>query len=251
MSYLASNAVVLRSFKLGESDRLVTFLTREAGMVKAVAKGAVKSRKRFGGVLLTGNHVAIRVFIKKKTTLHRLDAADLVEAYSALSNDPALFAAGSHLLELTGAFAVQGENDPRQFALLTSTLRGLCNLGLEERLLRIFELRTLSYGGHAPYFETCVDCQKPIKENQTVCFSRQEGGVRCMGCEGDPDAVRIPPGTRRLLSDVIQVESKLLPRLVFKKNDLITAGRILPPFCEYVLSRKLRSWRILRRLRRR
>lgn len=248
MAFLTSNAVVLRSYKLGESDRLMTFLTREAGLVKAVAKGAVKSRKRFGGVLLTGTHVQVRIFIKKKTTLHRLDAADLVESYSCMNSDPVLFAAGSHLLELTAAFAVEQQGDSRQFALLTSTLRALCNLGLEERLLRIFELRTLQYAGHAPNFEHCSDCGTQVDPAKTVCFSLKDGSIRCFKCEGDPDLVRLPPGPRRLFSDVVSVEAKKLPKLVFRPKDLEIAKKTIPAFCEYTLTRKLRSLRMLYRL---
>lgn len=249
MSYLTTNAVVLRSMKLGESDRLITFFSREAGLIKAVAKGAVKSKKRFGGVLLTGHHVSIQVFLKKKTTLHRLQGADLVESYDNLTKDPVLFSAGSHLLELTFGFAMIHESDQRQFTLLTSTLRALDNLGLEERLLRIFELRTLSYAGVAPNFDTCSDCQKPAGDKKSVCFSFQEGGIRCLRCEGDPDLVRIPPGTRKLLSQIILVEPKKLPQLVFKKMDLEISKRILPPFCEFTLGKKLRSLRLMVKMR--
>lgn len=235
--------------KLGESDRLVTFFSRDAGLLKAVAKGAVKSRKRFGGVLLTGQHVLVNVFIKKKTSLHRLQTADLVEAYSGLAADPVLFAAGSHLLELTAAFAMLHEPDLRQFTLLTSTLRALNNLGLQERLLRIFELRTLTYAGVAPNFDTCAECGKPANDARGVCFSFQDGGIRCLRCEGDPDLLRIPPGTRKLLSQIIRVESKRLPQLAFKKRDLEIVKRILPHFCEFTLARKLRSLRMMARLR--
>lgn len=248
MSFLTTQAVVLRRMRLGESDNIVTFLTREAGLVKAVAKGAAKSRKRFGGVLLTGNHVDIRLFLKKRTTLHRLDAADLVEPYAALSTDPALLAAGSHLLELTAGFAAPHQADPRQFTLLTSTLRALCSHGHQERLLRIFELRTLAYAGVAPNFSSCVHCGKPLPDNRTVAFSFAAGGVSCASCASDPQARRVPPGTRRLLADVLVVQARMLPRLSFKPADLAVAKTIVPPFCEYTLGRKLRSLRMLKRL---
>ena len=248
MSFLTTNAVVLRRFSLGESDKIISLLTRESGLVKAVARGAAKSRKRFGGVLMTGNHVAVQVFMKKKTTLHRLDAADLVEPYSELSTDQVLFAAASHLLELSMAFALQQVGDQRQFVLLTSTLRALCANGYEERLLRIFELRTLSYAGVAPSFDFCANCGAAASASKPEFFSIPAGGIRCRRCGGESGAISIPPGARRLLSDVLSVEPRLLPRLRFKSGDLAAAKRIIPPFCEYTLSRKLRSLRMLKRL---
>ena len=248
MSFLTTNAVVFRKYRLGESDLIVSLLTREAGLIKAVAKGAAKSRKRFGGLLLTGTHVTARVFMKKKTTLHRLEAVEMIEPYTALSKDPVLLGAGSHLLELTAAFALEQVADPRQFALLTSTLRALNTRGLEERLLRIFELRTLAYNGVAPNFDVCVTCGEAIKPTQTVSFSVGSGGVICRTCEQDPDAITLRPGTRRLLAEVLSVESKKLPGLQFEPEDLKIAKRIVPPFCEYTLGRKLRSLRMIKQL---
>jgi DNA repair protein RecO (recombination protein O) len=241
MSFLTTKAVILKKMNLGESDKLVTFLTREAGIVKAIAKGAVKSRKRFGGVLETGSHVEIRVFIKKKTSLHRLEAVDLVEPYTKLSGEPKLFAAASHLLELTAAYAEEGVSDPRQFVLLTSSLRGLCSRGFDERILRIFELRTLAYAGIAPNFDACPECNGLPPENRAVAFSIPEGTIRCLRHEGDPDLPRIPPSTRNLFSAICHVGSKELAALEFTANDLKIAKRLLPAFCQYQLSRKLRS----------
>jgi DNA repair protein RecO (recombination protein O) len=248
MAYITTNAVVLRTFSLGETDRLMTFLSREYGLLKAVAKGAAKSKKRFGGMLLTGSHVTIRVFIKKKTTLHRLESADLVEPYSALNNDPALFAAASHLLELTAGFAGEQQGDPRQFTLLTSTLRALARKGLDERLLRIFELRTLAYAGLAPNFTDCADCCEPVAADKSACFSVKDGSIRCATCDAMSGLVRLAPATRKLMQEVVTIQAKLLPTLVFRPTDLATAKRTIPPFCEYTLGRKLRSLRMLKKL---
>lgn len=248
MSYLSSQAVILRKFKLGESDSVVTFLTRDYGTLKAVAKGAVKSKKRFGGVLLTGNHVTAKIFIKKKTTLHRLESADMVEHYHPLSEDPVLFAAASHLLELSAAYSVPNVGDTRQFALLVSSLRALSAGGLDEKLLRIFELRTLAYAGVAPNFDHCGHCGKPPANVKAAWFSFSTGTILCGQCAPGPDAIRIEQGTRRLFSEVVHVESRLLPRLVFTRNDLAAAKQIIPSFCEYNLSRKLRSLRMMYRL---
>jgi len=248
MTFLTTSAVVLGEFKLGESDKIISLYTREAGLVRAVAKGAIKSRKRFGGVLLTGSHVEARVFIKKKTTLHRLDAADLLEPFARLSTNPPLFAAGCHLLELCARFSVEEVGDSRQFALLVSTLRALALKGLKERFLRIFEIRTLSYAGHGPNFQHCAKCGKEGSMGKAGLFSIENGSVICARCKTGERLVKIPSGSRRLFSDIMRIESKLLPRLVFRPSDLAIAEKVIPPFCEYTLGRKLRSLRMLRRL---
>ena len=248
MAFLKTKAVILRTYNLGESDKIISLFTREAGIVKAVAKGAVKSRKRFGGVLLTGSHIEAGVFLKKKTTLHRLDAADLIEPYAKLNSDPILFTTACHLLELSAGFAVQQVGDRRQFTLLTSTLRGLCNKGFDERLLRIFELRTLSYAGHAPNFEYCAKCGNQILPEKPALFSIQSGSVLCGACLSEDGLIKLSAGARKLFNDVLKVEAKMLPRLVFRPSDLAIAKKTIPPFCEYTLGRKLRSLRMLRRL---
>jgi DNA repair protein RecO (recombination protein O) len=184
---------VIGSHPLGEADRIVTFLTRSSGKVRAVAKGARKSRKRFGANLMLLSRVRLAWFENERRDLARLESADLLESFFALQADPVRFAVLACCAEVADAFAREEQEDEAFFRLLHAVLRGVRD-GLDlDRAARYFELWTLRLHGFLPDLTVCARCGRALRDTGGR-LSRREGIVVCPRCgaraAGDPELSR-------------------------------------------------------------
>jgi DNA repair protein RecO (recombination protein O) len=180
---------VLRTQPLGESDRIVVLLARGAGKVRAVAKGARRSKKRFGANLMLLSRVRATCFEKEGQDLARLESADLLESFYLLQEDPERGAALACLAEVADAFAREEQEDDAFFRLLHAVLRAVRD-GLHlDWAARYFELWTLRLHGFLPSLESCGSCGASLAERGGR-FLRREGVVVCARCgerrAGDP-----------------------------------------------------------------
>src|SRR5438093_12988135 len=121
--------MVLRSQPLGESDRIVTFLTRSAGKVRAVAKGARRSKRRFGSNLEPLSRVRLHYFEREGSDLARIEAADLLESFYRLQEDPERGAILACMAEGADALAREPPEDGAYFRLLQA-VGGACRDGM-------------------------------------------------------------------------------------------------------------------------
>ena len=157
-SYRAE-AIVLRTHKLGEADRIITLLTRERGKVRAVAKGVRRTKSKFGARLEPFSRVDLLVFEGKNLDI--ITQAESLNAYGQdLALDYSLWTAGQTMLEtadrLTPEDSISAE---AQYLLLVGALRTLVTgehaAGL---VLDAFLLRSLSMAGYSPTLNACVIC---------------------------------------------------------------------------------------------
>jgi DNA repair protein RecO (recombination protein O) len=181
---------VLRSHTLGEADRIVTFLTRTAGKVRAVARGARRSRKRFGSNLELLSRVRLTYFEKEGVDLARVESADLLESFYALQADPERGAVLACFAEVADAFAREQQEDEAFFRLLHAVLQAVKG-GLDlEWAGRYFELWTLKLHGVLPPLTQCGRCGAAMGTGGGQLL-RREAIVTCRRCgdrrAGDPD----------------------------------------------------------------
>ena len=103
-----TEAVVLRSFRLGEADRVLHLYTRERGRVGAVAKGVRRTRSRFGARLEPLTRVAL-VLHEGRGELHTISAAEIVESHHGVREDGYRLAVGLAGLEAVSRLFAEGE----------------------------------------------------------------------------------------------------------------------------------------------
>jgi DNA repair protein RecO (recombination protein O) len=178
-----TEAVVLRSLRFSEADRILHLYTSERGRVGAIAKGARKTRSRFGGRLEPLSHVEL-VLHEGRGELQTVTGASLVRSHAAVRDDPRRAAVG-----LVGAEAVlrlfpEQERNNRVFMALT---RFLDLLDEDHALPRAeldplglaFQLKLLWLAGYLPHVRSCAECgaEKPI-----TGFSPRAGGAVCADC---------------------------------------------------------------------
>jgi len=227
-------AVVLRTHKLGEADRIVTMLSRRHGKVRAVAKGVRRTASRFGSRLEPFMVVDVQCYAGR--SLDIVQQAETLGAYGAdISADYASFTAANVMVE-TADKVTDDDGSLQQFLLLVGALRSLARREHAPALtLDSYLLRALSIAGWAPSF---VDCAVTGAKGPHTAFVPQLGGVVA-------DDVA-PPGAARLDAATLELLGSLLSGdwAVAEAADARARGQasgIVAAYTQYHLERGLRS----------
>jgi DNA repair protein RecO (recombination protein O) len=174
-------AFVLGTRELGEADLIVTLLTERHGKLRAVARAARRSRRRFGGLLEPLTRVRASWSGREGRDLQRLDGLDGVRSFAAMQAEPLRQAACAVLAEVASCFSHEGQADPEEFRLLGAVLEALEQGGPPRLLLRYFEYWTLKVHGLLPDLEGCALCGAPLVGHRPVRVSRGRGPL-CEAC---------------------------------------------------------------------
>jgi len=180
MQIQSSHAIVLRHTDYGEADRIMTFFTREEGLFKGFARGARKSRKRFGAALEAFSE--IRLFWKagRGSGLPLLQEAELETLHDGLRRDLSLLTLASYGCELVEELFGEGQPHPEVYRLLSAFLGHLDLHGAGPECRFLLELRALSLAGYIPHFLHCAECFGGLEEE--LVFDAGRGGSLCRSC---------------------------------------------------------------------
>ena len=199
-------AVVLRTHKLGEADRIVTMLSREHGKLRAVAKGVRRTSSKFGARLEPFSHVDIQLATGR--TLDIVTQAVTLDAFGqGLIDDYPRYTAGEAMLEMADRLVAE-EREPalQQYRLLVGALRVLDRGATADgprpasMILDSYLLRSLAVAGYAPSFGPCARCGTVGPHR---AFSAAAGGVVCETCR-PPGSARPAPETLALLGALLE-----------------------------------------------
>lgn len=242
MPLYRDQAIVLRTHKLGEADRIITLLTRSRGKVRAVAKGVRRTSSKFGARLEPFMHIDVQ--LNEGRNLDMVTQVETVGAYArTICQDYAKYTCGSAMLETVDRLVAQ-EHEPMlpQFQLLAGGLRTLAarqqpaSLILDSYLLRAFAI-----AGYAPTFTHCAQCGQPGPHHS---FSVPQGGAVCLDCR-QPGANAPSAQTFELLAALLvgdwATANQADPRTQAETSSLITA------FSQYHLEHSLRSLKMVDR----
>jgi DNA repair protein RecO (recombination protein O) len=196
-----SAALVLRAVDYGESDRVITLLTRDHGRVSTIARAARKSKRRFAGAL-EGFALIHAEYTQGRGALPRLDLARVTRAFPRLlSNLEALDAAGA-LMRLARDLLPERAPEPDVFDSLLEALE-LLDAGASPRAVRLCcEARLLAVTGFAPMLQACVSCGREPSPERLALFDAARGGIVCRACGGGME--RMPGRVRALLQAAME-----------------------------------------------
>jgi DNA repair protein RecO (recombination protein O) len=194
-----TEAVVLRSFRFGEADRVLHLYTLEHGRVGAVAKGVRKTKSRFGGRLEPLSHVDVTLH-RGSGELRTVTGVDLVRSHSAAREDYARLSIGLIGAEAMLRLFTEEEGNPRAFQALTRFLDVLDDTVSStdaradlDPLALSFQLKLLWLAGYLPHLTSCAECG--AVEAPLVGYSPKSGGAVCRACAGPTRALGLtPPG---------------------------------------------------------
>jgi DNA repair protein RecO (recombination protein O) len=176
VSLYREHGIVLRTIKLGEADRIVSFVTEGSGKVRAVAKGVRKTKSRFGGRLEPMTHVALLLYRGRELDI--VTQAEAVDSFRAVREDLDRLAKATQLLEAVDQVSQERERNARLFQML---LGGLRTLGASNPPLLVggFFWKLLALEGVEPVLDGCGACGAP---GPLVAFDLSEGGALCAHC---------------------------------------------------------------------
>lgn len=241
MPLVETEAIVLRTYRLGEADKIASLLTRQMGRIRAVASGAQRSRSRYGGTLEPLSYVRIWVFERENRDLGRLNSAELIESFFDMQKEYAAQVAAQYLAEVCERLLPEREANDRVFRLLVAVLRGLKFGGIDAPLT-YFDYWFLRVAGFLPDFEHCSACGRPLDDGY---YGAGSEGLVCGTC-------RSPLTPRRLEREALALTDALrssAPDAWWARKDPIPRVRELRRFLEALIEfhadRKLVTLEIL------
>jgi len=181
MALRETEAVVLRTFRLGEADKIASLLTRQLGRLRAVAAGAQRTKSRYGGTLEPLSHVRIWVFERENRDLLRLNSVELVESFYDMQKDYRVQVAAQYIAEVSERVLPEREVNERAFRLLLAVLRAMKRSGEINRPLLYFNYWMLRLGGVLPDLERCAACGRAL-DPAGGYYGRGAEGLRCAAC---------------------------------------------------------------------
>lgn len=235
-------AIVLRTHKLGESDRIVTLLSRGRGKVRAVAKGVRRTTSKFGARLEPGMVVDIQCY--EGRNLDTVTQAVSLASYGdAISRDYAAWTACHAMLETCDRLTEEHEVSPRHFALVAGGLAALADRAHDTGLvLDSYLLRAMAISGWAASFHDCARCGA---HGPHRAFNVASGGTVCPACRV-PGSAAPAPETLRLLGALLggdwDTADASLPRHRTEGSGLVAA------YLQWHLERGVRSLRHVERV---
>jgi DNA repair protein RecO (recombination protein O) len=189
-----TEAVVLRSIRLGEADRVLHLYTEAHGRVGAVAKGARKTMSRFGARLEPLSHVEL-VLHRGRGELQTVTSAQLVRSHREAREDYYRFSVGMIGAEAMLRLFSEEEANERAFTALTRFLDLLdvaphvADRPTLDPLGLAFQLKLLWLAGYLPHVTACAECG--AEEEPLVGYSPRAGGALCTRCSQATEALAL------------------------------------------------------------
>lgn len=239
MSLFRDTGVVLRTYRLGEADRIIVLMTEEHGKVRAVAKGVRRTSSKFGARLEPLTHVDLLLW-QGRSDLDIINQVEVIETFRHVREDLGRVAKGLSLLEVTDQIAEERHPDRRLFTMLVGALRALSDNNADPTLLApSFFLKALALEGATPVLDACASCGEADGDVELVAFDLVEGGTLCRRCRrGRPMSTAALVLLRRILGgDLAAVLAGPPPEGADEVSELATEAM------EVHLDRRIRSVR--------
>lgn len=217
--------LVLHAQDHAETDRIVTVLCAEHGLIEILAKGARRLERTWGAALDLLN-LAELIYYRRRTGLHLLREASVLQAFPLVKRELARLETGLALARWAKDLVPREAPDPRAFRLTLRFLLALEGGGTPEVLLRAYRLRLLSLLGYRPILSGCLICGK----REGLTWSAERGGLLCRGCGGTGEEV--PPRVWRAMEAMLRLPVAALSRLRLPETDLATMDTLLQRFRE-------------------
>lgn len=188
--------VVIRTYKLGESDRIVVFLTRQHGKIRGVAKGARKSGSKYSARLEPGSVVDFQ-WISGKSELVRITQVETVNSNRQLRENLDLFSSAQRMLEAVDLLC-EDNTAHEDLALMIIRALKTMNETKSAATCGAFLFKALSLEGFAPSVTNCFKCGTDIGLNH---FSINRGSFFCDDC-ADPSSITVLDHTRETIAAI-------------------------------------------------
>jgi DNA repair protein RecO (recombination protein O) len=186
-----TEAIVLRTYRLAEADKIASLFTRQMGRLRAVAAGARRTKSRYGAALEPLSHIRVFVFEREHRDLLRMNSAELIESFFDMQKDYRIQLAAQYVAEVAERMIPEREANERLFRLFLAVLRSLKHSGEITRPLLYFDYWLLRLAGFLPDFEHCQNCARTLGDKGGYYGPGSEG-LLCESCRTGATGQRIP-----------------------------------------------------------
>jgi DNA repair protein RecO (recombination protein O) len=170
-----TEAIILKTFPLGEADRLVSFFGRASGRMRGVAAGARRLKNRYGSTLEILSHVQIWYVEKETRDLVRIQQAELLDSFNKAQSDYSLSTGLAVVSEVAEQVLPEHEVNEAMFRLILLTTKEVERRASTALALSYFAFWTVRLSGWLPRFDVCAVCGKPFAKGSAFHDAHHPG----------------------------------------------------------------------------
>ena len=202
MPLVSIRAVILQTFPYSETSRILRFLSAELGVRSVVAKGAMRPKSRFGGLLEPFTEGQVDFFLKEGKDLHTLSGFDLLRGRQGIGRNLASFTGASLIAELILRYGTE-EGHPELFHSVSDALDELADSEGDQAwraLAGVWHIVALL--GYEPELGVCVVCGRTVPDEEATRFDVDAGGIACTTCR--PRGRIVEPAPRGAIRSMVR-----------------------------------------------
>jgi DNA repair protein RecO (recombination protein O) len=241
-----TEGIVLSSMDLGEDDRIVSILTAQKGLVRAVVRGARKPTGRLAAVTQPFCRADFQLY--GRSSLDRVIQVSLLDSYPGIVGDYAKVVYASYLAEVVSGLMPEHERNPGVYRLFLAILDSIKESNELWTVARWAELRLLRSAGFLPSFDGCSSCGRSLAGS--VYFSPQAGGVLCGACRAETTTAEmlmpVSSGSVKTLSLIAASADR--PNIVARGKVRDEAALVMREYIAQVLGKRPKSLSLVERL---
>ncbi len=256
-SYKAK-AITLRTYKLGESDRIIKMYSLDGNIISAVAKGARKIRSRFGGRLELFNLLELE--LTKGRNLDIINQVEILKSFKNIAQDFYKFVFCEIISNIVLKTQSSSESySPVLFKLIYVCFNEINNADAEDilslkKILCFFEIKFLKIAGYTPLLKSCSKCNQPLENLYSfsrgkIYFSIKYGGILCGKC-GKSLTVREILGASdyRFIHDLFNLKIEDFRDMEVSPHTLKKVHKLLEDYIIYHTECNIDSFKYLKKL---
>ncbi len=250
MRFFSTDAILLKKTAYGNSDLIITFMTRKNGKISAVAKRAQKSRQRFSGILdlFTISEIILRY---GRGRLPYLEEASLEKIFPSVRLDILKTAFASYWGEILLKWLEEGKNQPEIYNLLCQALNMLDKNRFDPEAINIlFQIKLIGLSGFSPNLSFCALCKTEKFPKGRIAFDFKRGGLVCKKCfSGAAPVVWLSRGTVKELLWLDKKDISWGQRILFSHRSMEEAKEFTEGFIRYHIRDNIKSLGFIEKIR--
>ncbi|MCD4669439.1 MAG: DNA repair protein RecO [Actinomycetia bacterium] len=257
MSTYKARAIIIKTYKLGEADRIIKMYSGEGQVISAVAKGSRKIRSRFRGRLELFHMVDLE--LSRGRNLDIINQAEIFHASPKIPRDFYRFVFAEIISNIILKTQASGDGNPALFKLLYICLNEIDNAGQGDvaalkKIICFFSARFLQVTGFTPMMDSCSRCNKSLDDlyhsgENGIYFSIKYGGVLCRKCsESTGSRIMLNPSSFRLIPDLMRLKIEDFRDIEVKPGDLKKVYKLMEDYLVFHTGCSVDSFKYLKKI---
>jgi DNA repair protein RecO (recombination protein O) len=239
-------AIVLKVSDLGESDKIVTFYSKQAGKLAGIAKGAKRSKKRFSNKLEIFSLLDVLYVDQGRSDLVRIAEAELLTPFMSLRENYDRYVSAALACELIYYWSRDYDADENIFTLLLWALQSI-DKGCRPLLMVqiFFQVKLYTLLGYRLHLSGCIKCENAEQSGMPYMFHPGRHGLLCKNCSPSllsREMIPLSLNTIKLLQNAQDLPMEKLDRLRFSDASILEALKLFKVYGQYLLQREIAAW---------